>query len=273
MPNVVRVPSLRLTELDGSPDIQGVERIYLTNGFLSNLGGGNALLSLSGSGGAAALTVRDIDGSPTVSSVNTIYLTNGFLSDLGGGAVLISLSGGGAGGAPTDATYITQTANGTLTNEQALSSLATGLMFVTTGTGVVTSVPLANAKVVRTAGDITTTSATFADATGMSITMTTGARRVMIAVVASSHCTASTNNMLDIDIDGARVGSTTYGTCLVTGQNTFNRNMSFTYITDVLSAGSHTFKLQLARESSGTMTLYASSSILPLVMSAVELPY
>lgn len=43
---------------------------------------------------------------------------------------------GSGGGAPTDATYITQTPNGTLTNEQALSALATGLLKSTTGTGV-----------------------------------------------------------------------------------------------------------------------------------------
>lgn len=44
-------------------------------------------------------------------------------------------------GAPANATYITQTANAGLTNEQALSSLSTGLMKVATGTGVITSVP------------------------------------------------------------------------------------------------------------------------------------
>lgn len=49
-----------------------------------------------------------------------------------------SLASGGAGG-PVDATYLTQTPNATLTNEQALSTLATGLMNVTTTTGVVTS--------------------------------------------------------------------------------------------------------------------------------------
>ena len=43
---------------------------------------------------------------------------------------------GGAAGAPTDATYITQTANGTLTNEQALGALATGILKNTTTTGV-----------------------------------------------------------------------------------------------------------------------------------------
>mgnify|MGYP001610313257 CR=1 FL=1 len=42
-------------------------------------------------------------------------------------------------GAPTDATYITQTANGTLSAEQALESLSTGIMRVATTTGVITS--------------------------------------------------------------------------------------------------------------------------------------
>lgn len=43
------------------------------------------------------------------------------------------------GGAPTSATYITQTADGTLSAEQALESLATGIMRVATTTGVITS--------------------------------------------------------------------------------------------------------------------------------------
>ena len=42
----------------------------------------------------------------------------------------------GGGGAPTDATYITQTANGTLSNEQVLGSLSTGIVKNTTTTGV-----------------------------------------------------------------------------------------------------------------------------------------
>jgi hypothetical protein len=114
MPNVVRVPSLRMQDIDGSPDVQGVERIYTTNGFLSNLGNGSVLLSMSGSGGVSSLAVQDVDGAPNVSNVSRIYLTNGFLSDLGGGSVLISLSGTGA---PTDATYWVEDANSTLTNE------------------------------------------------------------------------------------------------------------------------------------------------------------
>lgn len=54
--------------------------------------------------------------------------------------------------APVGATYITQTANGTLTNEQALSSLSTGLMKVTTTTGVIsTAVPGTDYTIVRIA--------------------------------------------------------------------------------------------------------------------------
>lgn len=50
--------------------------------------------------------------------------------------------------APKDATYIVQTSNGTLTNEQILASLSTGIMYVSTTTGVITSLgnplPIAN---------------------------------------------------------------------------------------------------------------------------------
>lgn len=46
--------------------------------------------------------------------------------------------GGGSGsGAPTTATYIVQTPDATLSAEQALSALATGILFSTTTTGVV----------------------------------------------------------------------------------------------------------------------------------------
>lgn len=50
-----------------------------------------------------------------------------------------AVTSGSGGGAPTNATYITQTADATLTNEQALSGLATGYMKVTNGTGVISS--------------------------------------------------------------------------------------------------------------------------------------
>lgn len=46
------------------------------------------------------------------------------------------VGGSSGGGAPFDATYITQTPNVTLTNEQALSLLATGMLKNTTATGI-----------------------------------------------------------------------------------------------------------------------------------------
>jgi len=52
--------------------------------------------------------------------------------------VTISSTGGG-GGAPTDATYITQTPHGSLSAEQALSLLPSGIMRVANSTGAVTS--------------------------------------------------------------------------------------------------------------------------------------
>lgn len=45
------------------------------------------------------------------------------------------------GGAPVDATYITQIPNATLTNEQAISLLASGILLGTFGTGIITSLP------------------------------------------------------------------------------------------------------------------------------------
>lgn len=53
-----------------------------------------------------------------------------------GTAISCSTDQTGGGGAPVGSTYITQTADPTLTNEQALSSLGTGLLKNTTGTGV-----------------------------------------------------------------------------------------------------------------------------------------
>lgn len=49
-----------------------------------------------------------------------------------------------AAGAPSDATYITQTASSGLSAEQALSSLSTGLVKVTTGTGVLSTATAAD---------------------------------------------------------------------------------------------------------------------------------
>lgn len=87
----------------------------------------------------------NLNQTPIVSRQNGGKLSNtrqyaidcrsGMSCSVDGGVLLISSSGSTS--APVDATYLTQTANATLTNEQALSALGTGLMSNTTGTGVV----------------------------------------------------------------------------------------------------------------------------------------
>lgn len=64
----------------------------------------------------------------------TVTVESGGTLDVTAGTVT------GLSAAPIGAKYIVQTADGTLTNEQALSSLSTGLMQVTTTTGVITSI-------------------------------------------------------------------------------------------------------------------------------------
>lgn len=73
------------------------------------------------------------------------------LSFVGGALV----AGAGGGVAPSDATYITQTPNATLPNEQALSLLNTGIMFVTTGTGAITSLTMSGDATFASNGALT----------------------------------------------------------------------------------------------------------------------
>jgi hypothetical protein len=82
--------------------------------------------------------ISDAGMSGLLEDLNDVSITNPI-----NGEVLTYSAGnwvnapGGGGGAPTVATYITQTPNADLTNEQALSLLATGILKSTTGTGVV----------------------------------------------------------------------------------------------------------------------------------------
>src|SRR3990167_4205971 len=80
-------------------------------------------------------SVSEEDGSPTVWQPWQIKFSNGVVTDNGDGTVSVNISAG-TGGAPTTATYITQTPDGTLTAEQALNQLNTGLLKNASGTGV-----------------------------------------------------------------------------------------------------------------------------------------
>jgi len=81
-------------------------------------------------------TLKNLEDAAT-----SVYLSNAPAGTIAPIASMVSPSGtqgpAGTPGAPTNVTYITQTPNATLTNEQALSTLATGYAKITTGTGVV----------------------------------------------------------------------------------------------------------------------------------------
>ncbi len=68
-------------------------------------------------------------------TVETDFVGAGIAAVVSGDTTTITVGGGG-GGAPTDATYITQTANGSLSAEQAMGALATGLVKNATTTGI-----------------------------------------------------------------------------------------------------------------------------------------
>lgn len=85
---------------------------------------------------AAGLNVGAVASDPGTPSNGDVWYDSGnntLDARINGSTVSL----GAGGGAPTDATYITQTANGSLSNEQALGALATGCLGSTTTTGVV----------------------------------------------------------------------------------------------------------------------------------------
>lgn len=132
---------------------------------------------------------------------------------------------------------------------------------------------LAADRVYKTDGAFSTNSTSFVDITGASVTLTTGASRVLVSVSASGSCdTANGYLCIDVVIDGSSQGQTfgvmTTRANTAAGQDT---NLSFTYLSAVLSAGSHTIKLQL-RTTTGNASVYAQAGVTPLVFSVVEIP-
>lgn len=96
-------------------------------------------------------------GRTTASTGNIEELT------VGSGLTLSSGTLSATAAAPTTATYITQTADGTLANEQALSALATGLMQVTTSTGVISSVTTSSGLAALISDEVGTGALVFRD--------------------------------------------------------------------------------------------------------------
>jgi hypothetical protein len=86
-PGIAQFPApLNVRESDGSPSVNGVRQIRVTNGSLTNVGGGIVSIS-TGGGGGGSLTVAEVDGAPSIAAVDTLNF------DQGDGFVLTNTAG------------------------------------------------------------------------------------------------------------------------------------------------------------------------------------
>ena len=141
-------PSANVQTLLGSADYAAFKTSLSLNNVentaLSTWAGSTNLVTLGADAVDAlteiAQTIKTAADDTSKLVVGTAGATNDCAKwDSTGALVSAGAACGSGSGAPTDATYITQTANGTLSAEQALSSLSTGIMRVATTTGVITS--------------------------------------------------------------------------------------------------------------------------------------
>ena len=147
-------------------------------------------------------------------------------------------TGGGGAAAPINATYITQTLNSTLTAEQALASLATGILKNTTTTGIL-SIALADTDYLTptTAASTYLASATAAttylkiDTSNDPFTgILTGPQYVSTIAIGTAPyaCTSTTvNTNLNADLlDAAHVGTSGAAIGLLNAANTWSATQS-----------------------------------------------
>ena len=114
--------------------------INVEGNIVYRAGGTDVPVTDGGTGRSSATAYGVLIGGTTATgahqSVAVGTATHVLTSNGAGAAPTFQPAAGGGGGAPVGATYIVQTADGTLTNEQVLASLATGIVKNTTATGV-----------------------------------------------------------------------------------------------------------------------------------------
>lgn len=105
----------------------------------------------------------------------------------------------GTGGAPSNATYITQTADAVLTNEQAIGFLSSGIMRVSTTDGVITSLTN-SAGLAANLSDETGSGGGFVRATSPTIaTVITSGSTPAVADVGAASCGATAATIVGND--------------------------------------------------------------------------
>ena len=200
------------------------------------------------------IAVSEIDGAPSSTGITGLVFSNGSVTIAGNTATVTT--GGSSGvrvaevdGSPSSSgitDLIFQ--NGVITISGTTATVA----------GPTAGAALAVSTYTRTSGDYTNNSANVwsnVDSTNMSLTLTTGARRVLLGFTGAGTLNTGGAIRLDVTIDGVRMGGTQG---LVIADNG-NKDWSFSVITDVLSAGSHNFKLQW-NPGAGTATMYGSTA-------------
>jgi len=208
-------------------------------------------------GGATSVTLRNLEDTATDSYPDNV--APGTIVALGNKVTAAGIQGpagtDGAGGAPTDATYITQTPNGPLTNEQALSGLATGLMQNTTATGVISivSIGVTNGSVplIDDAGGLTSGEAMFATAAGVE-TKTAALSRTALGLGTMATQAASA-----VAITGGTAVGITVGSVVALNSTTFVNSSS------AQLSGATSIPGTLAFQAGAIQSLLAATQITP----------
>ncbi len=122
-------------------------------------------------------------------------------------------------------------------------------------------------QVVKTNGDVTTSSTSFVDLTSITATLTTGAHRCLVTFTVTSSVDVTGTVFYDVLVDGSSIGGTngTIARTITVGGNA--NTIGFSIYTAVLSAASHTIKVQW-KVSTGTATSTAGNQ--PIIFSVAE---
>jgi len=121
---------------------------------------------------------------------------------------------------------------------------------------------------VRKTTDFVTTSTSFVDITDLSIVMTTAARRVLLTFSGSAAIdSAAAQIKVTFTVDGTNAGGTNGLQIMEAPTAGDPFSLAIMFLTDVLTAASHTFKVQ-ALTTSGTATLRGNPT---MVFNAIEI--
>lgn len=181
------------------------------------------------------LIVAD-DNTGVDTTVKTVYTAQGTASALGISTGSVSVTGSLvfngntiATIAPGDATYICKTANSTLSNEFALSTLSSGIVKVTTTTGDLTSI--ASVDLGGTDASGTLAAARFPALTGVVTTSAGSVATSFASAALTAFATYDTNGLITQTATNTYTGRTltgTAGTITVTNGNGVSGNPTVT---------------------------------------------